>query len=88
MMINGLNVITCSTERFPELATVINLSPKSTRLCSFKVAIRIGILADSGSLDRHCDLASVISFVYVTPHGFILLGCGPSAAMLVPPAAW
>ena len=35
---------------------------------------------------RHSILLSVIISVYVTSHGFILLMCGPSAAMLVPPA--
>jgi len=35
---------------------------------------------------RHSILLSVIISIYVTPHSFVLLTCGPSAAMLVPPA--
>jgi hypothetical protein len=35
---------------------------------------------------RHSIWFSVIISVYVTSHGFILLMCGPSTAMLVPPA--
>jgi hypothetical protein len=39
-----------------------------------------------GNIGPHSTWLSVIVSVYVTSHGFILLTCGPGAAMLVPPA--
>jgi hypothetical protein len=59
-----------------------NCDPEITQ-ASLEAAMRI--VSEFG-YPRLANWLSVIVFIYVTSHGFILPMCGPGAAMLVPRA--
>jgi hypothetical protein len=65
-----------------QLIPMTNRTPAATMAkLADRSGDRLGLLRS-----RHSNRPSVIILVYVTSHGFIVLGYGPSALMLVPPA--